>query len=70
VSAIAKNIWKDLDLDDTTYGVAMAWPNFDDGRKGRVFVADPRLVDEGDNDPELIRQVIREFLLELAEEFK
>lgn len=52
-------------------GLASTWPDFEDGRKGRIFVEDPRLpADEGDNDPALTRQVIYDFCVEMAEHFK
>lgn len=61
-------------LDFEGHGIVSSWPDFEDGRKARIFIQDPRLArgkHEGDIvDGKLYRQVLRETLAELAETFK
>ena len=50
-------------------GIVSTWPNFEDGRQGRVFIQDPRLpIDSDSSDIALRRSVIKEFLHTLLNE--
>lgn len=68
-----QTICKAIGLDPDGAGIASAWPDFDDGRKARVFVQDPRLrphFHEGDiTELALYRKVLHETLTELAKAF-